>query len=172
MEKKEKKIEFSEEIDNSINGYAVAFTFIGISIFLINNLEYFGNKIVSIVILSIFSIIGVLGTFSELEKNTKIKGLGDLIVGLLFFSVWLLIYFFGKSIVANVLGFIIMIIGVYGTLLGIIKLLVSIFYQKSQNEKKIKNIGINSLNALSAMGSFVLVIFNIIKIALEIKTIQ
>lgn len=38
---KEKKIVFNETIDNAINGYAVAITFIGIGIFLLNNRDYF-----------------------------------------------------------------------------------------------------------------------------------
>ena len=68
--KKSKKIVFNEEIDSAISGYTLAITFVGIGIFLLNNLDYFGNKTVSIVILSIFSFIGIVGTFIELGKNS------------------------------------------------------------------------------------------------------
>lgn len=171
MGKKEKKITFSESIDNAINGYALAISFIGIGVFLLNNLDYFGNKAVSTVILSIFSIIGLMGTFIELGKSTIIKGLDDLGVGLLFFIPWLLIYIFGKAIWLNVLGFFLLVIGVYGMVAGFIKVIVSIFYQNTSKERKVKNISINFLKALPAIASFILVVFNIIKIALEIKNI-
>lgn len=168
--KKEKKIVFSEEIDNAISGYALAITFIGIGVFLLNNLNYFGNQIVSIVVLSIFSFIGVIGTFIELGKNKRIKGWDDFGVGLFFFIPWLLIYMFGKNIWLNIAGFILLVSGVYGMLSGIIKVIVSIFYEASTKEKKFKNVSFNLFTTLPAIASFVLAIFNIIKIALEIKT--
>lgn len=166
----EKKITFNESVDNAISGYALAITFIGIGIFLLNNLDYFGNRTISIVILSIFSIIGVLGTFVEFGKSKIIKGLDDLGAGLFFFIPWLLIYIFGKAIWLNILGFVLLVIGVYGMVTGFIKVIVSIFYQNSSKETKIKNISINFFNALPAIASFILVVFNIIKIALEIKS--
>ena len=93
--KKNKKIIFNEEIDSAISGYTLAITFVGIGVFLLNNLDYFGNNIVSIVILSIFSFIGIIGTFIELGKNKEIKGFDDIGMGLFFFIPWLLIYIFG-----------------------------------------------------------------------------
>lgn len=170
MQNKEKEILFNEKIDNAINGYALAITFMGISIFLLNNLNYFGNEVVSKVVLVICAAIGVLGTFTELDKNDTIKGLGDLGVGLILFIPWLLIYIYVKSIFLNVIGFIICIIGVYGMIRGIIKVIVSIFYVVPPKERKFKSIGINFFTALPAIASFVLVVFNIIKIALEIKS--
>lgn len=170
MENKEKKILFSEKIDNAINGYALAITFMGISLFLLNNLNYFGNEIVSKIVLVICAAIGILGTFTELDKNDTIKGLGDLGVGLIFFVPWLLIYIYVKNIFLHILGFILLIIGVYGMMSGIIKVVVSIFYVVPSKERKFKSIGINFFTALPAVASFVLVVFNIIKIALEIKS--
>lgn len=86
MNKSEKKIEFTEEIDSAINGYALAMTFIIIGVFLLNNLDYFGNNVVSVVILSIFTFIGVVGIFIELSKNKFIKGLDDFGIGIVFLS--------------------------------------------------------------------------------------
>lgn len=168
---KEKKITFNEKIDNAINGYSLAITFIGIGIFLLNNLEYFGNKIVSIVILSLFSVIGVCGTFVELGKNDTIKGFNDFGAGLVLFTPWLLIYIFGKKVWLNVLGFILLIVGGYGIVTGIIKILVSIFMKNSSQESKLKNICVNFFNVLPAIASFILVVFNILKIALEIQNL-
>lgn len=169
--KKEKKIVFNETIDNAISGYSLAITFIGIGIFLLNNLNYFGNKTISIVILSVFSIIGVIGTFIELGKSTEIKGIDDIGAGLVFFVPWLLIYLFAKKNWLNILGFILLVIGVYGIVTGIIKVFVSMFYKRNTNENIFKNISINFLKVLPAIASFILVIFNIIKIILEIKKI-
>ena len=45
MNKSEKEIEFTEEIDSAINGYAIAMTFIIIGLFLLYNLDYFGNNL-------------------------------------------------------------------------------------------------------------------------------
>ena len=39
--KKNKKIIFNEEIDSAISGYTLAITFVGIGVFLLNNLDYF-----------------------------------------------------------------------------------------------------------------------------------
>lgn len=50
QKKKEKKATFSEEIDNSISGFALVITFIIVGIFLLFNKDYFGNQIVATVI--------------------------------------------------------------------------------------------------------------------------
>ena len=167
--KKSKKIVFNEKIDSAISGYTLAITFVGIGIFLLNNLDYFGNKTVSIVILSIFSFIGIVGTFIELGKNKEIKGFDDLGIGLFFFIPWLLIFLFGHKLWLNVIGFILLILGVYGLVGGAIKILVSFVINDKSGNNKFKKIIITFFRLLPAIASFILVVCNILKIINEIK---
>ena len=171
MEKELNNIIFTKEIDDAINGYALSITFIAIGIFLLNNLNYFGNQIVSIIILSIFTVIGILGTFVELSKKQFLKGIGELIVGFIFFVPWLLLYIFVNNIWANVISFICLIIGAYGLTLGVIKLGYSIVCNAKTSNKMIRKIIINIFKILPALASFVLVIFNIIKIIMELNNL-
>ena len=169
VNKKNKKIIFNEEIDSAISGYTLAITFVGIGVFLLNNLDYFGNNIVSIVILSIFSFIGIIGTFIELGKNKEIKGFDDIGMGLFFFIPWLLIYIFGQKLWLNIIGFILLIMGVYGLVGGVIKIVVSFVINDKSSNNKFKKIIITFFKLLPAIASFILVICNILKIIYEIK---
>lgn len=167
--KKSKKIVFNEEIDSAISGYTLAITFVGIGIFLLNNLDYFGNKTVSVVILSIFSIIGIVGTFIELGKNKEIKGFEDIGVGLVFFIPWLLIYLLGHNVLWNIVGFILLIIGVYGIVGGCIKIVVSFIMNEKSTNNKLKKLITAFFKLLPTVASFILVICNILKIIYEMK---
>lgn len=170
MDKKDKKkIIFSEEVDSAINGYALSITFIGVGLFLLNNLNYFGNTIVSIVILTIFTIIGVVGAFSELSKNKLLKGLDDFGTGAIFFGGWLGIYLFINVTWLNIVSFAALILGIYGMSLGLIRVGYSILNDAKRSDKRVKNSIINILKLLPSLASFVLVIFNIIKIINELK---
>lgn len=169
MKNKEKKICFNERIDSSINGYALAITFIGIGIFLLNNLTYFGNRTVSLVVLAIFSIIGMLGMMLELSKNNKIKGIDDLGVGFFLFLIWLFCFLVINKLCVNIITFFLMIIGIYGIVSGIIKIIVSIFIDDKKERSTTKKVLISFFKLLPSIASFVLVIFNILKIIFEIK---
>ena len=89
---KEKKIVFSEIIDSQINGYAVGISFLGISTFLLIKNTYFQWPILTYIIGAIFGLIGIAGIGTELDKNKKLKGIGNLVIGLLCLAVWFAIY--------------------------------------------------------------------------------
>ena len=163
-----KKIIFNEDIDSTISGYALAITFVGIGVFLLNNLNYFGNKYVSIVVLSIFSFLGIVGMLVELGKNKKIKGIEDVGLGLVFFIFWLVIYFVGQRLLLNILGFISLIIGIYGLVRGFIIIVVSLVINDESTNKLKKTIK-TFFKLLPAIASFILVVCNILKIIYEIK---
>lgn len=171
MNKSEKEIEFTEEIDSAINGYAIAMTFIIIGLFLLYNLDYFGNNMVSIVILSIFTILGVVGTFVELSKNKIIKGLDDFGIGIVIFIPWLLLYILLNNIWSNIASFILLLVGTYFLISGIIKIGYSIMINAKKSNKKTKTIIKDIFKILPSLASFVLVIFNIIKIAIELNNL-
>ena len=106
--KKEKRIIFSEKIDDNISTFSVALTFFIIGIFLTYNKNYFQNEIVSTVIKIVFIVLGILGfiTFvNKFNKNHQIKGMDNLIVGIVVILIWFLIYFYLKSTIAILLYF-------------------------------------------------------------------
>ena len=70
QKKKEKKVAFSEEIDNSISGFALVITFITVGIFLLFNKGYFENQIVANVVQWTFIVIGCLGFGTEVSTAT------------------------------------------------------------------------------------------------------
>ena len=167
--KKRKKIVFNEEIDSVISGYTLAITFVGVGIFLLNNLDYSGNKTVTVVILSIFSFFGIVVTFIELGKNKEIKGFEDIVAGLFLFIPWLLIYLFVHNVVCNIVGFILLIMGVYGIVGGCIKIVVSFIMNEKDTNNKLKKLITSFFKLLPAVASFILIICNILKIIYEIK---
>ena len=70
QKKKEKKVTFSEEIDNSISGFALVITFITVGIFLLFNKGYFENQIVANVVQWTFIVLGCLEFGTEVSTAT------------------------------------------------------------------------------------------------------
>ena len=136
--KKPKEIIFSAEVDSAINGYAIGISFTGIGVFLLLKPDYFAIPVISYILGAIIGVIGVLGTGVELSKHSKVKGLGNLIVGMLFLGGWLLGYTMVNSIWLNVIIFALLVFGCYAVCLGIIQGVVSIArnVRESQKEKK------------------------------------
>lgn len=137
----EKKIIFSESIDNSINGFAVVVTFIGTGIFMIYHRDYLGNSIVSKIIQWTFIVIGILGLcveVSNLMKNKKqnqIQGITDLFLGITFLIVWLLMYTNLNVWYMNIISFAFLVLGLYGTSRGSLEVIYS-FINLNKNGKK------------------------------------
>lgn len=128
MEQK-KKITFSEEVDNTIGGFALVITFIVVGTFLLFNKDYFGNQIVATIIQWLFIVIGCLGFGTEIKKMNKdrgIKGIDNLITGIVVVGIWAVIYYFVKNWIGNLIGFFFLIIGIYGSCRGIIEIGYSI----------------------------------------------
>lgn len=136
---KEKKIRFSEEVDSAIDGFALVITFITVGIFLIFNKNYFDNQTTSTVMQWLFIIIGCLGfgtEISKMNKNRGIKGIDDLMVGIVLLIIWALIYHFVKQNIGHVIGFFVLIIGLYGGCRGLIEIIYSITKIGRENKKK------------------------------------
>lgn len=125
-DKKEKKIVFSEKIDSMINGYALGLTCIGVGIFLLLKPSYFFSPSVSYIIGALIGAFGVMGTGIELDKSSKIKGFGNITIGLVVFAVWLVLYVKIKILWVNIISFGLLVFGCYGTILGIIQGIYSI----------------------------------------------
>ena len=165
--KKEKKIIFSEVIDNSISGFALVITFIVVGIFLLFNKDYFGNETVAIIIQWLFIIIGCLGfstEISKMNKNREIKGIDNLITGIVLIVIWAIIYYFIKHWIGNVIGFFILIIGLYGGCRGIIKIGYSIIEISKRHKKEQEN-------ELNVIKEIILILSEIAGIALIVVQI-
>ena len=127
--KQAKKVTFSEEVDSSISEFALVITFIIVGIFLLFNKDYFGNQIVATIIQCLFITIGLLGfgtEISKLNKNRGIKGIDDLIIGIIIVAIWAVIYYWVKNWIGNLIGFFFLIIGLYGGCRGILEILYSL----------------------------------------------
>lgn len=125
-DKKQKIIVFSEETDGMINGYAVGLTCIGVGVFLLLKPSYFFSPTVSYIIGALIGALGVIGTGLELDKTSKIKGFGNITMGLVVFATWLVLYVKIKIFWVNILSFGLLVFGCYGTILGIIQGIYSI----------------------------------------------
>ncbi len=142
QKKEETKIIFSEEIDNSISGFSLVMTFIIVGMFLLFNKDYFGNQIVAKVIQWLFIGIGCLGFGTEISKINKdrgIKGIDDLIIGIIVIAIWAIVYYFLNNWIGNLIGFFFLIIGLYGSCRGIIEIGYSIAKISKKNKEKQKN---------------------------------
>lgn len=135
--KNEKQPIFSKEIDSAINGYAVGISFTGIGVFLLLKPDYFAIPLISYIVGAIIGVIGVLGTGLELSKHSKVKGLGNLIAGMLLLGGWFLGYIKVHSIWLNILIFILLVLGCYTVCLGLLQGVVSIArnVRKSRDEE-------------------------------------
>ena len=168
---KEKKIIFSKRIDSAINGYAIGISFLGIGIFLLLKPDYFSKPVISYIFGAIIGAFGVMGTGVELSKSSKIKGMDNLSIGLVVFSIWLVSYIKIAALWANILFFVLLILGVYAICLGIIQAIFSVIRNiKSRNatntsEEKytIGNIISQITLLLTQLCALIVAIFNILK---------
>ncbi len=136
-----KNVKFSENIDSSINGFSIVIAFIGIGTFLAYNNDYFGISLISNIVKWIFIVIGGIGLcleISNLRKNKtkkQIQGISDLILGVVFLLIWWLIYTNFNIWYANIINFLFLILGLYGSSRGILEIGYSIINLNRNNQK-------------------------------------
>lgn len=152
---KNNKIVFSEEIDSSITGFSVGITLIFVALFIYFT-ELFHNKIIDIIITIILMLIGMMGTFLEIgkTKNDDIKGISDLGVGMILSSITVFLVMKYNILFLNSICFLFLIIGVFGTIQGSLRILYSLKIQKRKTiNKKISIakiiVGITEIAALA-----------------------
>lgn len=141
QDNKEKKIVFSEKIDSTISGLALVLTFILIGVFLLFNSQYFGNEITAKVIQWIFIVVGTLGFGSEIskikkDKEKRIKGIDDIITGIVVILIWFLVYKIVNNTTGNSIAFLLLILGTFGTFKGIIEVIYSAMQLKKEKSNK------------------------------------
>ena len=84
---KEKKIVFSEKIDDAINGFSIGITFILIALFLFWKKDYLLTNIATQIVSIIVGLFGFCMCAIQLGKSSTVKGFDDLGLGLLQYSV-------------------------------------------------------------------------------------
>lgn len=172
-QKKEKKIYFSPEIDSRIEGFALVFTFVVIGLILQFVPNYFGNELVTQIVKWVFIVVGVIGFASELGKQkNQLVGLDNLVYGLFFTGGWVAFFVFVKHWIANVVSFVLLILGLYSFFMGI----QQIFHSISLRSKGKENAGLSKETAkgdillfLTKLLGVVLVAFQICKAVMDIN---
>lgn len=176
IKNKDKKIVFNEKVDDSINGFAVVFTFIIVGIILQFDNSFLGiaNNVIKI----IFIIIGILGFFTEVKKlnlEYNIKGLDNivigilLLIGMLFIRIYVIIdnWFFLFKYVFQISIFIIILLSIYAIIRGFIEMMYSILINyKKDSGNRIKNILKSIVVIITQLLGIVLIIaqiYNILK---------
>ena len=170
MTKSNKKtnIVFDERIDDIINTLSISFTFILIGILLYFELIKIGNNIISTIVQWIFIIIGILMITTGFKKNENnnynIKGFDSLGIGITFMIIW---YFIKKFtfFLFVIIAIIVLIIGIYGTIRGILEISYSLKLNlKNKDSKNVKKFIKDLILFLTKTATLVLTLLNIIKI--------
>ena len=110
------------------DGVALAGSFILVVIFLSVNSDYLGHELISRIVAIIFGILGIGGMTSELSNiiNKKVDGIMDLVVGTIILILWGGIYYYWDYPVVNFFLLFLLLLGFYGVLIGIAKMIESI----------------------------------------------
>ena len=156
---------FLKKIDGTINGLTLGISFIVIGLFLIFVPDYFGNKLVGEIVRWIFIIFGTLGLIVEFNKFkiSGINGLSDFWVGILLVSCWAALFFLVDTILGNTVGFFCLVLGVYGIILGLLRIFYS-FYLKSKDRSESKeSIVSDAIILLTNTASLALVVIQIVE---------
>lgn len=161
----EKKVVFTKEIDSKISGFAIAFSFISVGILLLCYPGYFGNSLMTTVFRWVFIFFGIIGLAAEIGKtrsDSAIKGIDDLVIGLVLLGLWLVCFLLGNSIL-NMVALSLLVFGLYGTSRGVMEVVYSFSLQKRRTgEAKGKAIT-DILLLVTQLASFALVILQLVK---------
>lgn len=137
--KKGKKIVFTEEIDSSIGGFSLGIAFVLVSVFVIY-FKIFNNLIAERIVAIVLLVIGIVGTLTELGKIKKddIKGGDDLLTGFIVTGVSVVTIFKVEWLLCDILSFLFLLIGAFGTIKGIIEIIYSLklMFRENRNRKK------------------------------------
>ena len=117
---KNKKIVVNEGVDNFVNSLALSTTFIILGILLTVVEDFMGDSIVNSIVRWVFVILGVAGFASSFgSDNNKIKGMGDIAMGLAFLLVALLVFSYAPVLIRGIGALLLLLLGVYGMLRGV-----------------------------------------------------
>jgi hypothetical protein len=115
--------------DNFAHGSGIAIAFILSGLFLYLSPSYYGYKIVSYIVSSIFVIFGIVGLGIELNKiinRDKAIRLDNLGLGLGMLLAWGILYNFYPYPLLNFFTFALLFLGLYGVSYGTISIILGI----------------------------------------------
>lgn len=162
---KEKKIVFSEEIDSIINGLSVGVAFVIIALFIWFG-HLFNNRFIEKIITIIMLVIGICGTFMEVEKaNKEIKGFGDFGMGAVFTALPIFFILKYNNAMLNILWVVILLFGMYCFVGGVLKIIYSMTWQK----RKTKNRKIEILQIVTGLTEVIALAVVILELINEAK---
>lgn len=167
-----KKIYFSKEIDDKINGSALVLAFVLVGLILQFDPAYFGNNVITRIVQWVFIVVGLLGMAVELQKSkSTILGLDNLLLGILFFGGWFALYKGFNRWWINIIAFLPLFFGAYAIFLGVEQIIYSLSHQSKErktderkNEEKA-----DILLFLTKLLGVVLVVIQIIKAVMDLQ---
>ena len=164
--KKEKKIVFTEKIDDNINGYSIGFTFILIALFLFWRQDYLKFEIATRVVGIVVAALGILMCSLQLSKTAKIEGIMDFCIGAFFFLAWLILYLKVNWLIINLLSIALLTLGLYGMIRGMMEICYSVWTKIIvPTEEKSKSVKAKEAFLLiTQIFGFALTVLNILKI--------
>ena len=101
-----------------------------------------------------------------MNKDRGIKGIDNLITGIIVVGIWAVIYYFVKNWIGNLIGFFFLIIGLYGSCRGIIEIGYSIAkINKEHKETQKSKLGIikEMILILSEIAGMALIVIQILQ---------
>lgn len=177
---KDKKVLFTKEIDERINGFAIVLALGTIGLFLQFAPNYFGNIIITGIIKIVLAVIAGLGLAVELGKvNNKNKfiGLDNVVFGISFIGLWIVLHIGIKHWISNSIAFLLLIVGAYSFFLGLQQIAYSLSLRKKKKSKELdpiesaqkkENQKADTLLFITKLLGVILVLFQIGKAILDI----
>ncbi|OTY31097.1 MULTISPECIES: hypothetical protein [Bacillus cereus group] len=118
-----------EDTKKILEGIAVAFAFLVVGLVLYFIPDYLGNKYVTLVVSIILLTIAIIGFSIEISKT--LNGSSDftinIVLGGLFVTAAYTLHYYFPIWWINILGLIILLMGVYAVVLGMMKLVAYVF---------------------------------------------
>lgn len=164
------KVIFSKKVDDRISGITLGLTFVIIGILLLSCPNYFGNEEIRGYFVWSFIVVGFIGLFMEADKGKTIQGFTNIAVGAVFLLIWFLLYRCGVAMnfILALISLLLLLIGVYTNVLGIIRVGYSIWANILTAGKEGEKSGWSDLILfLTKIASLILVLVQIAKAFLD-----
>lgn len=172
--KKDKKIVFSPDVDDKINGLAVVLAFVISGLILQFDKTYFGNTLITKIIQWVFIFFGALGMAVEIGRiKSSIVGIDNLLIGIIIIAGWFALYKAFNYWLTNIIAFVLLFMGAYGMFLGFQQMIYSSAHREPKEraaEAKKEEKG-DILLLLTKVLGVVLVVMQITKAVMEISKV-
>lgn len=130
------------------------------------NLGYFGNEVVGNTVRWLFIGTGIFGSlteFGKIKELSKIAGLNDIWAGCICFAICFVFYHFEGNIAYRITSFVLLLIGVYGFIYGLLSIVYSLIKNRKTKVRSKANDISEILAFLTKIASLILVVLQIVK---------